>query len=69
LAVKVFRIVAESIVIGVVPLRCIVRESIREPCRMSNPEIGWVRESITVNVATPESVEPANPSRIDFFWR
>jgi hypothetical protein len=62
LPIKIFRVVAESIVIGIVPLRCIVGESIGKACRMSNPKIGWVRESIPVDVATPETVESTDPS-------
>jgi hypothetical protein len=69
LSVVVFEVITVAITVGVVPLRCIIREGVCEARGVSNPKFGWVGKAVSVHVPTTKAVEPTDPARVHFFWR
>tara|TARA_A100001234_G_scaffold79485_1_gene70341 strand:+ start:320 stop:508 length:189 start_codon:yes stop_codon:yes gene_type:complete len=61
LPVEILLVIAITVAIGVVPLRWVIGEGIGEASRMGNPEFGWVRIPVPVNISTAQTVKSADP--------
>ena len=62
LSVEILEVIAVAVVVRVVPLGRIVRESVGKPSRVGRPQVGGVRKPVLVNVPAPQTVVAADPA-------